>query len=72
MKNKITMESVLFKAIDILEALKIDYWVTDGTLLGIVRENRILPWDSDVDLGVWKSEVSTSEIVNIFKVNGFH
>ena len=72
MKNKITMESVLFKAIDILEALKIDYWVTDGTLLGIVRENRILPWDSDVDLGVWKSEVSTSEIVNIFKANGFH
>jgi len=72
MTNKITMESVLFKAIDILEALKIDYWVTDGTLLGIIRENRILPWDSDVDLGVWNSEVSTSDIVNIFKINGFH
>ena len=72
MKNKITMESVLFKAIDILETLKIDYWVTDGTLLGIIRENRILPWDSDVDLGVRKSEVSISEIVNIFKAHGFH
>ena len=72
MKNKITMESVLFKAIDILVALKIDYWVTDGTLLGIIRENRILPWDSDVDLGVWKSEISTSEIVHIFKAHGFH
>ena len=71
-KKKITMDSVLFKAIDLLEALKIDYWVTDGTLLGIIRENRILPWDSDVDLGVWKSEASTLEIVNIFKVNGFH
>ncbi len=66
------MESVLFKAIDILEALKIDYWVTDGTLLGIVRENRILPWDSDIDLGVWKSEISSSEIVETLKAHGFN
>lgn len=72
MNNKITMELVLFKAIDILKALKINYWVNDGTLLGIVRENRILPWDSDVDLGVWKSDVSISEIINIFKAHGFH
>lgn len=72
MKNKITMESVLFKAIDILETLKIDYWVTDGTLLGIVRENRILPWDSDVDLGVWKSEISSLEIIETLKANGFN
>lgn len=51
---KTSMVSVLFKAIDTIEALKIDYWVTDGTLLGIIRKNRILPWDSDVDLGVLK------------------
>ena len=72
MKNKITMESVLFKAIDILETLKIDYWVTDGTLLGIVRENRILPWDSDIDLGVWKSEISSLEIIETLKAHGFN
>jgi len=23
----------------------IDYWIEGGTLLGIRRENRLLPWD---------------------------
>ena len=65
------MESTLFRVVDILNIHKISYWVTDGTLLGIVREDRILPWDSDIDIAVWKSEVSMLEVLEIFTKNGF-
>ncbi len=34
----------------ILESLQIRYCLDGGTLLGIMRENRLLPWDSDTDL----------------------
>ena len=35
---------------EILEACHIHYVLEAGTLLGIVRENRLLPWDNDVDI----------------------
>jgi len=36
----------------ILEDEGIDYILDYGTLLGIVRENRLLPWDTDIDLSI--------------------
>lgn len=44
---------------DVSEALEhagIKYLVDAGTLLGIVRENRLLPWDNDLDLAVSRVE----------------
>lgn len=37
---------------DVFHARGIPYWLEAGTLLGAVREHRLLPWDSDVDLAV--------------------
>tara|TARA_B100000780_G_scaffold269934_1_gene229234 strand:- start:3338 stop:4063 length:726 start_codon:yes stop_codon:yes gene_type:complete len=71
MRNNIKIESILFKAITLLKDHNIDYWLTDGTLLGVVRENRILPWDPEIDFGLWKSEVSEEKLITIFKKNGF-
>jgi len=45
--------------------------VTDGTLLGLIRENRILPWDIDLDLGVYKKDVSVPHLIQIFSAEGF-
>ncbi|WP_181938141.1 MULTISPECIES: LicD family protein [unclassified Arenibacter] len=36
----------------ILDQCKIDYWLEGGTLLGIIRENRLLPWDNDIDISI--------------------
>lgn len=40
----------------ILDREKIPFWLEAGTLLGAIRENRILPWDTDIDLGGLKKD----------------
>ncbi len=42
----------------ILEQSGVTYCLESGTLLGIVRENRLLPWDDDLDLFAPNTEVS--------------
>jgi len=36
----------------ILDDSRIPYSLDAGTLLGIIRENRLLPWDTDMDLAI--------------------
>jgi len=43
-------QKMLKDVAEILEACHIHYVLEAGTLLGIVRENRLLPWDNDVDI----------------------
>jgi hypothetical protein len=37
---------------DLLEQHKIKYWIAYGTLLGSIRQNDIIPYDYDFDLGI--------------------
>jgi hypothetical protein len=43
---------LLERVCEILSAEGVPYWLEGGTLLGIVREQRILPWDNDLDVSV--------------------
>ncbi len=43
---------MLKKITRVLENNQIPYILEAGTLLGIVRENRLLPWDNDVDITI--------------------
>lgn len=47
-----TAEKMLLDVTAILDAEGIPYVLEGGTLLGIVRENRLLPWDTDMDLTI--------------------
>jgi len=51
-KNLIKARKVLFDVIGFLEKEEIDYHLEGGTLLGIVRDKELLPWDHDVDLSI--------------------
>ena len=48
-------KKILFmkKVIQILEENNINYWITFGALLGYVRQKRLIPWDHDIDIGIF-------------------
>ncbi|MFC1565378.1 LicD family protein [Candidatus Neomarinimicrobiota bacterium] len=51
-KYKKRMIKMLFKTLDILEKHNIPYWLDDGTLLGVIRDGDLIPWDHDADIGI--------------------
>ena len=46
------MKKMLLKTIDILNEKRFKYWLDAGTLLGILRDGDLIPWDYDADLGI--------------------
>ena len=58
-------------AVSILNKEKIDYWICHGTLLGLVRDKKLIEWDNDVDIGVLNNEKTKNKINKIFKKKGF-
>lgn len=51
-KHAEVAKKMLRKVTDLLDKLEIGYVLSFGTLLGVVRENRLLPWDSDLDISI--------------------
>jgi len=51
-KNGVVACEMLKRVTAVLEKHKIDYWLEGGTLLGVIRENRLLPWDNDLDISI--------------------
>ncbi|XP_014243601.1 fukutin-related protein [Cimex lectularius] len=41
-----------------LEQSQTRYWLEGGSLLGAIRSGDILPWDYDVDIGIYKEDIS--------------
>jgi len=48
----------LFNVIDILEENHIKYWIDYGTLLGAIRNGKVIRWDKDSDIGVSADDIS--------------
>ena len=44
--------NMLFLSTDFLNKYGINYYLEGGTLLGIVRDGDLLPWDHDVDISI--------------------
>lgn len=47
--------------VNILESSGVRYWLEGGSLLGAARHKDIIPWDYDVDLGIYLEDVPNCE-----------
>ena len=56
-KNGIIALKMITDVTDIMDKHGVKYWLDFGTLLGIVRENRILPWDDDMDISIFPEDI---------------
>jgi len=60
---RLNAEVALRNTHDLLAALKavgVKAWVQDGTLLGLVRDGSIIPWDHDTDTGCFAEDWSSA------------
>ena len=57
--------------INIFNKFKINYWVCQGTLLGIIRDESLIPWDPDIDFAILQKNFNEKLIEKIMKKNGF-
>ena len=53
--------------INILAKNKIRYWICHGTLLGIVRDKKLISWDHDIDVGVIENNINRKVLPMILK-----
>ena len=58
-------------AVKILNKIDQNYWVCHGTLLGIIRDKNLIPWDNDIDLGLWSKSLKKNLIISSFKNKKF-
>ena len=53
---------VLIDVTDVLDEYGCTNWLSDGTLLGAIRENDFIAHDYDIDVGVLASEFNPESI----------
>jgi len=71
MDEKAAIET-LRQAKEILDKAGVQYWLDCGTLLGAVRNGRFIPWDNDIDLGIWHKDVNKiAKIIENLHIKGF-
>lgn len=51
-------DAALLEVAEILDRLDVPFFLILGTLLGIVRDGCLIPWDRDIDLGVLIEDLS--------------
>jgi len=66
------MDEAIFRmAVARLDRRCIPYWVDGGTLLGLVRDGGLIPWDEDFDFGVLSPDVAERDILAAFDSHEF-
>ena len=69
--SEAALDPNFIETIGILEKNDILYWVCHGTLLGLVRDKRLIPWDHDIDIGVWADSVSKASVIDLMTGHGY-
>ncbi|MES2575418.1 MAG: LicD family protein [Bacteroidota bacterium] len=71
-KNMVIAERMLENIAKTFNSCGIEYWIEGGTLLGIRRENRLLPWDNDIDFSVKSTQINKLDnLIIALKKSGY-
>lgn len=47
----------------LLEKFNVRYWLEGGSLLGAARDGRIIDWDYDIDIGIYREDASKFSVL---------
>lgn len=59
------------KVHNILNENNIPYFAICGTLLGVIRDREIIPWDDDIDIGILSEDMDRFNNIDFTKYNLF-
>ena len=65
------LDANFVEVIDVLNARNIPYWVCHGTLLGLIRDGTLIPWDHDIDIAMWAGTVSKTSLIELMLSKGY-
>ncbi len=71
-KNGQIALELLHDVTTVMEKHGVRYWLDFGTLLGIVRENRILPWDDDMDISIFEDDIELMQTKVMPEIKKLH
>lgn len=69
-KKMTTPIQVLNKTCQILDLVGAEYWLCNGTLLGFIRDQSLIPWDTDLDIAILE-ETLRDRIIETMTLEGF-
>ena len=66
-----TLDSNFVETIALLNSRNVPYWACHGTLLGLVRDGRLIPWDHDIDLAIWADDFPKNSLLELMVGSGY-
>jgi hypothetical protein len=72
--NTKKLKNILFEFDDVMRAHGIQYWLSEGTALGAIRDGAIIEWDDDLDFGMFESQRKKfiEEVMPDLRMKGFY
>ena len=55
------LDTYMYDIFNVSKKMNLKIWLEAGTLLGWKRNNDYIPWESDIDLGIWESSFKSQK-----------